>query len=128
MASTRRVYGLAMLRWWWCWAHRHGHRSRRAGGRLHKVFITDVRTQKLELAGKYPGITPVDVREKNIAEVVGAATERWGADIVFEAGGNPRAIQGVFDSLCPGGCVVLSACRPPKSARYRRGAGEGSAY
>jgi D-xylulose reductase len=71
------------------------------------VFLTDVQPQKLELAGTYPGITPVDVREKNITEVVGDATEGWGADIVFEASGNPRAIQGVFDSLCPGGCVVF---------------------
>ena len=77
-----------------------------AGG-CSQVFITDVQPQKLELAGKYPGITPIDVREKNIAEVLGAATEGWGADIVFEASGNPRAIQGVFDSLCPGGCVVF---------------------
>ena len=50
---------------------------------------------------------PVDVREKDIAEVLGRATEGWGADIVFEASGNPRAVQGVFSSLCPGGCVVF---------------------
>jgi D-xylulose reductase len=77
-----------------------------AGG-CSKVFITDVQPQKLELAGKYSGVTPVNVREKNIAEVVGNATEGWGADIVFEASGNARAIQGAFEALCPGGCVVF---------------------
>jgi D-xylulose reductase len=77
-----------------------------AGG-CSKVFVTDVQPQKLELAANYSGITPVDVREKNIAEVVGDVTEGWGADIVFEASGNARAIQSVFDSLCPGGCVVF---------------------
>jgi D-xylulose reductase len=77
-----------------------------AGG-CSKVFITDVQPQKLELAGKYPGITPVNVREKDIAKVVKEATEDWGADIVFEASGNSRAIQAAFDPLSPGGCVVF---------------------
>jgi D-xylulose reductase len=77
-----------------------------AGG-CSRVFITDVQPQKLELAAKYAGITPVNVREKNVAEIVSEATEGWGADIVFEASGNVRAIQGVFDALCPSGCVVL---------------------
>jgi D-xylulose reductase len=77
-----------------------------AGG-CSRVFITDMQPQKLELAGKYPGVTPVNVREKNITDVVKEATEGWGADIVFEASGNVRAAQGVFDPLCPGGCVVF---------------------
>jgi D-xylulose reductase len=77
-----------------------------AGG-CSKVFITDVQPQKLELAGKYPGITPVNVREQDVVKVVKEATEDWGADIVFEASGNARAIQGVFDPLCPSGCVVF---------------------
>jgi D-xylulose reductase len=36
-----------------------------------------------------------------------AATEGWGADVVFEASGNERAMQGLFEPLCPGGCVVF---------------------
>jgi D-xylulose reductase len=82
-----------------------------AGG-CSKVFITDVQPQKLELAGKYPGITPVNVREKDITEVVKEVTEGWGADIVFEASGNVRALQGAFDPLCPGGCVVFIGMPP----------------
>jgi D-xylulose reductase len=77
-----------------------------AGG-CSRVFITDVQPQKLELASKYSGITPVNVREKNVAEVVAEATEGWGADIVFEASGNARAVQSVFEPLCPSGCVVF---------------------
>lgn len=72
-----------------------------------KVFITDLQPKKLELAGRYPGILPVNVREKD--------TEGWGADIVFEASGNVRALQGVFDPLCPGGCVVFAAYRSIRS-------------
>jgi D-xylulose reductase len=77
-----------------------------AGG-CSRVFIADVQPQKLELAAKYPGITPVNVREQDITKVLQEATEGWGADIVFEASGNVRALQGVFDPLCPGGCVVF---------------------
>ena len=77
-----------------------------AGG-CSKVFVTDVQPQKLDLAGSYPGITPVNVREKDIVKVLQDETEGWGADIVFEASGNSRAVQGVFSPLCPGGCVVF---------------------
>jgi D-xylulose reductase len=66
-----------------------------------------VQLPKLALAGKFPGITPVNVREQDLVTVVREATDGWGADIVFEATGNEQAIRNVFDSLCPGGCVVL---------------------
>ena len=36
-----------------------------------------------------------------------ARTDDWGVDCVFECSGNPRAAAGVFDALCPGGCVVF---------------------
>ena len=77
-----------------------------AGG-CSRVFVSDVQTPKLELAAKYPGITPVNVREQNLASVVKGATEGWGADVVFEASGNERAMQGLLEPLCPGGCVVF---------------------
>jgi D-xylulose reductase len=77
-----------------------------AGG-CSRVFVTDVQAPKLALAAKYPGITPVHAREQNLAALVRAATDGWGADIVFEASGNERAAQGVFEPLCPGGCVVF---------------------
>ena len=77
-----------------------------AGG-CSRVFITDVQAPKLALAAKYPGITPVNAREQNLASLVREATDGWGADIVFEASGNEQAAQGVFEPLCPGGCVVF---------------------
>ena len=55
-----------------------------AGG-CSRVFIADVQQPKLALAGKFPGITPVNIREQNLVTVVREATEGWGADIVFEA-------------------------------------------
>ena len=77
-----------------------------AGG-CSRVFITDVQEPKLELAGRYPGITPVNVSKQDLTAVVQEATGGWGADAIFEASGNPRAIQGIFGPLCPGGCVVM---------------------
>jgi D-xylulose reductase len=98
-----------------------------AGG-CSRVFVSDVQTPKLELAAKYPGITPVNVREQNLAEVVREATEGWGADIVFEASGNERAIQGLLEPLCPGGLrgIHRDPARPGAPGCCG-GAGEGSA-
>jgi D-xylulose reductase len=77
-----------------------------AGG-CSRVFITDVIAPKLEKAGRYPGITPVNVKEQKIADVVRAATDGWGADIIFEASGSEQAMRGIFEPLCPGGCIVF---------------------
>ena len=78
-----------------------------AGG-CSRVFLTDVQAPKLALAGKYPGITPVNIKEQNLAQVVNEATGGWGAEILFEASGSPRVYEaGFFDALCPGGCAVL---------------------
>ena len=35
------------------------------------------------------------------------ATDGWGADIVFEASGSPKAFANLFDGVRPGGAVVL---------------------
>ena len=48
----------------------------------------------------------MNVRDQNLADVLREATDGWGADIVFEASGNARAMQGLLEPLCPGGCVV----------------------
>ena len=77
-----------------------------AGG-CSRVFITDVVAPKLEKAARYSGITPVNVKSQALAEVVMTATDGWGADIVFEASGNEQAMRGIFEPLCPGGCVVF---------------------
>ena len=36
-----------------------------------------------------------------------AATDAWGADIVFEASGSPKAFANLFNVVRPGGAVVL---------------------
>jgi D-xylulose reductase len=76
-----------------------------AGG-CGRVIITDVQQPKLDLAGKLGPITPVNVREQNLTEVVHDMTDGWGADIVFEASGNAHAAAGAIEPLCPGGRIV----------------------
>ncbi|MBZ9893593.1 MULTISPECIES: NAD(P)-dependent alcohol dehydrogenase [unclassified Mesorhizobium] len=77
-----------------------------AGG-CSKVLISDFSAPKLEIAGRYPGVVPVNIGEQSLAEAVAEATDNWGADIVFEASGSPKAFANLFDVVRPGGAVVL---------------------
>lgn len=77
-----------------------------AGG-CSRVIVSDLMPEKLAIAGRYPGVSTVNVREKNLAEAVAAATREWGADVVFEASGAPKAYDGIQTLLRPGGCLVL---------------------
>lgn len=77
-----------------------------AGG-CSRVVMTDVLQPKLDLATTLGPITPVNVAQESVSEVVKGLTDGWGADIVFEASGNARSIAGVFEPLCPGGTVVF---------------------
>jgi len=76
-----------------------------AGG-CSQIIITDVQQPKLDLAATLGPITPVNVKKQSLADVASDLTDGWGADIVFECSGNEQAAAAVFESLCPGGCVV----------------------
>ncbi|WP_026868882.1 NAD(P)-dependent alcohol dehydrogenase [Inquilinus limosus] len=77
-----------------------------AGG-CSRVLISDLLPEKLAIAERYPGVTGVNIREKSLADAVAEATDGWGADVVFEASGSPRAYPGIFDTVRPGGCLVV---------------------
>ncbi len=77
-----------------------------AGG-CARVFISDLVQEKLDIAGGYAGITPVNVKTADLGQTVREATDGWGADVVFEASGSPRVYDTLFDVVCPGGCVVF---------------------
>lgn len=77
-----------------------------AGG-CSRVFISDLSAEKLKIAGQYPGIVPVNITERPFTEVITEQTGGWGADVVFEASGSPKAFAGMFDLVRPGGVVVL---------------------
>ncbi|WP_299729405.1 NAD(P)-dependent alcohol dehydrogenase [uncultured Tateyamaria sp.] len=73
-----------------------------------RVYVTDIVGRKLEIAqGLHPSITSVNVAQESIAKRIARDTDGWGANVVFEATGSPRAAQGIFEPLCPGGCVVM---------------------
>jgi len=76
-----------------------------AGG-CGRVVITDTQEPKLALAATLGPITPVNVATQDVATVVRALTDGWGADVVFEASGNVRAAEAAIGPLRPGGCVV----------------------
>ena len=77
-----------------------------AGG-CSRVIVSDLMPEKLEIAGRYPSVSTVNIREQDLAGTVAAATDGWGADVVFEASGAPKAYDGIQSLLRPGGCLVL---------------------
>ncbi len=77
-----------------------------AGG-CARVYISDLSAPKLAIAGQYPGIHPVNITEQPLVEVISRETAGWGADVIFEASGSPRAYDGLFDLMRPGGTLVL---------------------
>lgn len=76
------------------------------GGGCARVIIADVDDTKLAIAAGLGAITTVNVRARDLTETVMKETDGWGVDVVFECSGNEKAAAGIFDALCPGGCVV----------------------
>jgi D-xylulose reductase len=84
-----------------------------AGG-ASRVILADPVQAKLDLMRGNPAVTPVNVGVASLAETVRQLTGGWGADVVFEASGSMRAYEGIFDLLCPNGCLVLVGMPPDK--------------
>jgi D-xylulose reductase len=77
-----------------------------------QVIVSDHFPEKLAIAAKYQGVTPVDLRGESLAARVAEVTGGWGADVVFEASGSAKALEGVFDLLAPAGTLVLVGMPP----------------
>jgi D-xylulose reductase len=77
-----------------------------AGG-CSRVIITDLAQPKLDIAAQYQGIIPVNIREKKLLDEVNRLTDGWGADVVFECSGSPRAWAGIVGVVRPGGTIVV---------------------
>ena len=82
-----------------------------AGG-CSRVMIVDLIQPKLDLAATLGPVVPVNLTKEDPQKVISDLTNGWGADIVFEASGNTKAVQSVFDLVCPGGKVVFVGCPP----------------
>ena len=77
-----------------------------AGG-CSRVIIADLAQPKLNIAAHYQGVIPVNIRERNLVDEVGWLTDGWGADVVFECSGSPRAWETIMDLPRPGGTIVV---------------------
>jgi D-xylulose reductase len=71
-----------------------------------RVIVSDLVDEKLAIAGRYSGVSTVNVKSQKLVDAVNAATDGWGVDVVFEASGSPRAYDGIQAVLRPGGCLV----------------------
>ncbi len=72
-----------------------------------KVIVSDVATAKLDLIAGRPGVVTVDLNREKLADVVAEHTDGRGADLFFEASGNPRAFDDLMEVVGRGGRVVL---------------------
>ena len=77
-----------------------------AGG-CSRVIVADLAQPKLDIIGTYEGIETVNIRTTSAVDAVNAATEGWGADVVFECSGAAPAILNIAQLARPGGTVVL---------------------
>ena len=76
-----------------------------AGG-CARVIVADLAQPKLDIAAMYQGVIPVNIREKNLLDEVNILTDGWGADVVFECSGSPRAWETIMTLPRPGGTIV----------------------
>ena len=77
-----------------------------AGG-CARVIVADLAQPKLDIIGAYDGIETVNIRHESLTDAVAAATDGWGADLVFECSGAAPAILGMHEFARPGGAIVL---------------------
>ncbi|MFP5208744.1 MAG: NAD(P)-dependent alcohol dehydrogenase [Acidobacteriota bacterium] len=77
-----------------------------------QVIVSDLFPEKLAIAAKYQGVTPINIRNESLVARVAEVTGGWGVDVVFEASGSPKALEGVFDLLAPAGTLVLVGMPP----------------
>ncbi|KFF48301.1 sulfurtransferase [Gammaproteobacteria bacterium MFB021] len=78
-----------------------------AGG-ASEVLVSDLVEEKLAIAGRYAGITPVNVSRESLRDAVAERCgQDWGADVVFEASGSPRVYDDVLACARPAGTIVL---------------------
>ena len=95
-----------------------------AGG-CARVIVSDLVQEKLDIVGRYKGVTTINARTKKLADEVARLTDNWGADIVFEASGSPRPSRGCSISCgraaawCSSACPSIR-CRSTSSARRSR--------
>ncbi|MDR1505771.1 MAG: NAD(P)-dependent alcohol dehydrogenase [Treponema sp.] len=78
-----------------------------AGG-CSKVFVSDIKQEKLELVGCYDkNIVPINTAKVNLHDFVMKETNGKGCAVVFEASGSPKVYPDFFRCAKKGAKVVL---------------------
>lgn len=73
-----------------------------------KVFISDVDDKKLEKAKSF-GMIPVNAKKENLEQVVKAATDGEGSDLLFECSGSEIAAMQMTDITRVSGTICMTA-------------------
>jgi D-xylulose reductase len=77
-----------------------------AGG-CSRVYISDVKQEKLEIAGSVANIIPVNTAKVNLQEFIMQETGGKGVNVIFEASGSPKVYPDFFRCAKKGAKVVL---------------------
>ncbi|MDR2397362.1 MAG: NAD(P)-dependent alcohol dehydrogenase [Spirochaetaceae bacterium] len=77
-----------------------------AGG-CSRVFVSDVKAEKLNIAASYDQVTAINTGTENLTDRILAETAGRGVDLIIEASGSPRVYPELFQCARRGGKVVL---------------------
>lgn len=77
-----------------------------AGG-CSKVYISDVKQEKLDIAASYDNIIPINTLKTDLYDFIMKETNGSGCPIVFEASGSPKVYPDFFKTVRRGGKAVL---------------------
>ncbi|WP_210529453.1 L-threonine 3-dehydrogenase [Rubellimicrobium arenae] len=87
--------------------------ARHVGAR--HVVITDVNPLRLDLAAQVADVTPVNVAQEDLRDVMHRLHMVQGFDVGLEMSGNQRALDQMVESLVMGGRIALLGIPPGKS-------------
>ena len=87
--------------------------ARHVGAR--NVVITDINPDRLALAEKVTDLTPVNVANEDLRDVIKRLKMREGFDVGLEMSGNQKALDQMVEALVMGGRIALLGIPPGKS-------------
>jgi threonine 3-dehydrogenase len=87
--------------------------ARHVGAR--HVVITDVNPARLQLAAEVADVTPVNVAEEDLHDVMARLKMHQGFDVGMEMSGNQQALDQMVEALVMGGRIAMLGIPPGKS-------------
>ncbi len=87
--------------------------ARHVGAR--HVVITDVNPARLKLAAEVADLTPVNVAEEDLHEVMARLKMSQGFDVGMEMSGNQAALDQMIEAMVMGGRIAMLGIPPGKS-------------